>query len=113
LEEKVNEKMQKCLDHLGVPLTVAWIPSSGHDQHGQLKLSSRTLFIFDLKEEEAWQTFVHEVLEFRLKDILGYYRKVINGLIEIIEKLCYEKKEEFLEFIPQVFEEVKKVEQKT
>jgi hypothetical protein len=106
-------KMQHVLARLGLPLKVAWTPNGNHDKHGLIEPSSKTLFIFDEGEEEAWQTLIHEILEFKLKGVTSHYRNVINGLIEIIEKSCYQQKEEFLEFIPQVVEEVKKFEQKT
>lgn len=95
--------MQTCVDRLGIPLTVAWTPDRTRDRHGQIELSSRTLFLFDEKEEQAWETLFHEVLEFKLKDVLKHYRNIINGLIEIVEKSCYQRKEEFLEFIPSAF----------
>jgi len=101
-------RMQDCLNRLGIPLEVAWVPNPEKDKHGEIVLSSKTLFIYAASEGEAWQTLVHEILEFRLKNVLGHYRNVINGLIEIIEKSCYRQKEEFLEFVPRVFEEVKK-----
>ena len=107
----VIAQMQDCLNRLGVPLEVAWLPNPEKDKLGEIVLSSKTLFIYASSEGEAWQTLIHEILEFRLKGVLGHYRNVINGLIEIIEKSCYQQKEEFLEFIPLVFEEVKKAEQ--
>ena len=107
-------RMQNILDRLGIPLKVAWTPNPSHNKHGLIEAHSKTLFIFDVKEEDAWQTFTHEILEWKLKALLKVYRDVINGLIEIVEKTCYTKKEEFLEFLPQVFrmvEEEKKHEQ--
>ena len=104
----VIAQMQDCLNRLGVPLEVAWLPNPEKDKLGEIVLSAKTLFIYATSEGEAWQTLIHEILEFRLKGVLGHYRNVINGLIEIIEKSCYQQKEEFLEFIPRVFEEVKK-----
>ena len=101
-------QMQDCLSRLGIPLEVAWVPNPEKDKQGEIVLSSKTLFIYATSEGEAWQTLVHEVLEFRLRGILNHYRNVINGLIEIIEESCYRQKEEFLEFVPRVLEEVKK-----
>jgi hypothetical protein len=100
--------MQRCLDRLGVPLKVAWAPNKDHEKHGLIELSSRTLFLFDEKEEDAWETFTHELLEYRFKGVCETYRTIINSLIEVLEKVAYKRKEEFLEFIPQILEEVKK-----
>jgi hypothetical protein len=104
--------MQDCLNRLGIPLEVCWTPNPEKDKQGEIMLASKTLLIYSPSESEAWQTLTHEIFEFKLKGVTSHYRSVINGLIELIEKSCYKQKEEFLEFIPKVFEEVKKVEQK-
>ena len=112
---KLEKRMQRILDKLGIPLKVSWIPNPQSEAHGIIEKSSRTIILFDMKEEDAWQTFTHEILEFKLKETLKTYRMVINGLIEIIEKTCYKKKEQFLESVPQIFnliEEEKRIEQK-
>jgi hypothetical protein len=95
--------MQRCLDTLCLPLKVAWTPNRNHEKHGLIEESSRTIFLFDKGESEAWATFTHEILEWKLKETLRPYRETINGLIEIIEKICYKRKEEFLEVVPSIF----------
>jgi hypothetical protein len=100
--------MQRCLDRLSVPLMVVWTPDKNHEKHGLIELTSRTLFLFDEKEEDAWETFTHESLEYRFKGVCETYRTIINSLIEVLEKVAYSRKEEFLEFIPRILEEVKK-----
>jgi hypothetical protein len=100
--KEAETKMQRILDKLNIPLTVAWTPNHSHSKHGQLELNSGTLFIFDESEDDAWQTFTHELLEFQLRDVLKHYRNIINGLIEILEKSCYVRKEELLESIPKI-----------
>jgi hypothetical protein len=102
----VEAKMQNCLNRLGVRLTVSWTPDASRDKHGLIELSSGTLSVFDEEEDQAWSTFFHEVCEFKLDEVLRHYRNVINGLIEIIEKSCYRKKEEFIEFLPSALKEI-------
>jgi hypothetical protein len=102
----VEAKMQRCLDKLGLPLRVVWAPNGNHDKHGLIEESSRTIFLFDEAESEAWATFTHEILEFRLKDVTKTYRALVNGLIELFERLVYEKKESFLESIPGILKTV-------
>lgn len=96
--------MQSCLDRLGIPLQVVWVPNGRVDTHGKIDLSSKILLIFDEKENEAWLTFEHEVYEYKFREVTGAYRTLINSLIEYIEKLVYERKEQFLEFIPKLKE---------
>lgn len=97
------KKMQSALDRLGVPLNVVWLPKPDAKVHGKIEASSRTLFVYDSNQDDVWDTFLHECLEWKVKGFVKVYRNVINGLIEIIEKTCYKNKEEFLEFLPQVF----------
>lgn len=109
------KRMQKCLDRLGVPLNVVWLPKPHAKVHGEIEVSSRTLFLYGSNQDDVWDTFLHECLEWKVRGFVKVYRNVINGLIEIIEKTCYKNKEEFLEFLPRVFklvEEEKKIEQK-
>ena len=99
-------RMQKCLDQLGIPLKVMWIPKDDSTKHGEI--SSNCLLIYDRDECEAWLTFEHEVYEFKLKEVTFPYRTLINNLIETIEKLSYERKEKFLEFLPKISETISK-----
>jgi hypothetical protein len=105
--------MQECVNRLGVSLEVAWLPNPEKDKQGEIVLSSKTLFIYATSEGEAWQTLTHELLEYKIKDVTQGYRLIINSLIEVIEKMTYERKERFLEFVPFLVQEVKKFEQKT
>lgn len=94
-------KMQRCLDRLGVPLKAVWVPRVNSAKHGEI--NSSCLFIYDGDEREAWLTFEHEVYEYKFKEVTYAYRTLINSLIEAVEKLTYERKEKFLEFLPRIF----------
>jgi hypothetical protein len=100
----IIEKMQICLDQLGIPLTVVWTPDPSKAIHGELM--DKILFIYDSVEEEAWKTLTHEVCEFKFKQVTRPYRLLVNQLIEVVEKLTYQHKEDFLEFLPRLFEAV-------
>jgi hypothetical protein len=100
----LESKMQNCLDRLGVPLKVMWIPKASSRKHGEI--DSNRLLIYDKSEQEAWLTFEHELYEFRFKEVTYAYRVLINSLIEAVEKLTYERKEKFLEFSPRVTEAI-------
>lgn len=52
--------------------------------------------------EDAFATFSHEIIEFKLKEVTRVYRVLINNLIDGYEKLAYQQKEEFIEFIPKL-----------
>ncbi len=102
MEKEGAIKMQKILGRLGIPLSVAWIPDDAKSVHGEIKQG--TIFIYDQAETDAFATFTHEVIEFKLKEVTKVYRVLINNLIEGYEKLAYQRKEEFIEFIPMLIE---------
>lgn len=100
MKASLEARMQSCLDRLGIPLKVVWTKKAGSAKHGEI--SSDILFIYDEDEREAWLTFEHEVYEYKFKEVTYAYRTLVNGLIETVEKLAYERKEKFLEFIPKI-----------
>lgn len=104
------QRMQRCLDKLGIPLTVAWTPNSNSAKHGEIE--SGFLIIYDKTETEAWATLEHEVYEWKLREVTCVYRTVINSLIESVEKLTYSRKEAFLESLPHVSEVIRKEKQR-
>jgi len=106
MRPEVQLRMQQIIDHLKIPLKVVWIPNPENRKHGIIEVDSGTLFIFDVKEEDAWQTFIHEILEWKFKSVTRVYRTIINSLIEALEKVVYSRKEEFLEFLPELFKQV-------
>ena len=56
---------------------------------------------------------MHEALEYKFKRVSQAYRTTINLLIDALEKVVYTRKEEFLEFIPQLFRMVEEENGKT
>ena len=101
-KSEIVVRMQKMLDRLGIPLMISWNPNPNMAVHGEIKGNS--LFVYDKELDEAWATFMHEVVEFKLKQVTRVYRTLINNLIEGYEKLAYQEKEEFVEFIPKLIE---------
>lgn len=89
----------------GVPLKVTWTPRPDSSKHGEV--ASNCLFIYDQNEEEAWATFQHELYEFKFKEVSYAYRTLVNSLIEGFEKLAYERKEKFIEFLPKIADVIK------
>ena len=99
-KNRLETKMQNCLNRLGLPLRVLWIPEDNSARHGEIK--SNCILVYDRDETEAWSTFQHEVYEFKFKEVTYPYRTLVNSLIEAVEKLTYERKEKFLDFLPQI-----------
>jgi hypothetical protein len=95
---KLEVKMQKLVDSFNIPLRVVWNPDSRAKLHGEIVNSC--IVIYDVDEEEAWDTFTHEMLEYKLKKVTSVYRETVNALIEVIQKVAYIEKESFIEAIP-------------
>jgi hypothetical protein len=89
--------MQEIIDRLGIPLTVKCVPNEESKVHGQIL--SGHLLIYDDKEEDAWDTFTHEIIEFKFKQVTSPYRALINSLIEGYERIVYGQKEQFVQDI--------------
>lgn len=104
---EAKKRMQDCLEQLGISLSVCWAPDKAKAVHGEILES--TLFIYDASESEAWNTFTHEVCEYKLQGVTRPYRLLVNSLIEVIEKSVYSQKEDFLESLPKILETVQKV----
>ena len=102
---KVQMQMQECLARLGVNLIVYWRPDSSKSVHGEIR--GNVIFLYDLEESEAWQTFTHEVTEFKLQGVTRPYRLMINSLIEALEKSVYAEKEQFIDFLPKMIDVIK------
>lgn len=98
--ESARAKMQRALDRLGLPLKVVWNPETSNGKHGQIE--SGFLFIYDDDEREAWCTFQHEVYEYKFKEVTQPYYALLNSLIDGVQKLVYQRKENFLESLPSV-----------
>ncbi|MDR0470613.1 MAG: hypothetical protein LBH79_02660 [Nitrososphaerota archaeon] len=104
MNAKGLQKMQECVDSLGVSLLVNWQPGLGRGLHGEIR--GNVLFIYDVEEGEAWRTLMHELTEFKLDGVTRPYRLLVNGLIEVVEKTVYAQKEEFIDFLPKLVKQV-------
>ncbi len=102
---KTESKMREALRRLGLEgYEVVWSPDPSAERRGYVK--GRTIVIFDTDEEGAWDTFLHEVVELKLRPVLGVYREIINGLIGALESIAYREKERAIEDVVRAVKEV-------
>jgi len=87
------------LRRLNIPFHAVWCPNSKSEQHAKIDLKNGLILIFDEDEDQAFISFMHEILEYRLNRLFAPYRKMINSLIELIEQLIYKEKEIVVEQI--------------
>lgn len=98
-------QMQDCVNSLGLSLKVIWKPNDSKSVHGEIK--GNLIFIYCSNEQEAWNTLIHEIIEYKLQNVTRPYRLLINSLIETIEKSVYAEKEQFINFLPKVTETIR------
>ena len=101
------KQMQETLKRLGIQLMVCWKPDAKKSIHGELK--GNIILIYDESEHDARATFIHEIIEFKLKAVTEVYRTLIDSLIESYGKLCYKRKEEFIEDLPKILETINEI----
>jgi hypothetical protein len=60
--------------------------------------------IKDEDEEGAWDTFIHEMVEIKLRSALRPYRLLVNSLIGVIQEIADSEKDRFIMSLNDVFE---------
>ena len=100
---RFEERTMNALSRLGLGhWRVCWLPDPPHHIRGRVVPEKQVIEIYDAGEEAAWETFLHEVLELKLRNVTQPYREMCNALIETIEKLTYARKEQFINNLPKV-----------
>jgi len=95
LETKFNDLLRK----LNIPLQAVWCPDPNSKRHAEIDRENGLLLIYDVDEDSAIDSFIHEILEYRMTHLTALYRSIINYLLEMIDKWAYRKKDEILEQI--------------
>lgn len=103
---KLVVRMQKLVDSFSIPLKVVWRPDPKAKCHGEI--ANRRIIIYNVDEEEVWDTLTHELIEYKLKKVSNVYRETVNALIEVIQKVAYTEKESFIATIPILIDAVQK-----
>lgn len=102
---KFEEKAKNALSHLGLGhWRVCWLPDSSNPIRGRAVPEKSLIEINDPNEEGAWDTFIHEVVEIKLRSALRPYRVLVNKLIEGYQELVDGEKDRFIESLNEVFE---------
>lgn len=105
----VEKNMNKVLARILPNWTALWNPRPDSSKHGEILLEEQIIMVYDTNPSEAWTTFQHELVELRLREVTRPYRELVNSLISLIEKLTYQRKESFIDSLPELFEIVGKV----
>jgi len=103
LTGELEESMNQLLEYLEIPLKVI-ILSERKDKDAETNLEEGIIFIYSQDEEEAWRSLLHEIFELRLKTLIDPYRRLVNKLIEYVEKEIYKNKERVVNAMLKDFE---------
>ena len=102
---KFEEKAKNALSRLGVGhWRVCWLPDPSYSIRGRVVPEKQVIEIYDSDEEAAWSTFIHEIVEIKLRSALRPYRILVNKLIEGYQELADGEKDRFIDGLNEVFE---------
>lgn len=99
----LESQMNKAMNLLGYPEWQAvWAPGKA-SKRGEVFPEDHLIVVYDESPSDAWDTFIHEVIELNLRHITRPYRDLVNALITILEKQIYKRKEEFIDRLPGIY----------
>lgn len=97
LQRRLEDELERLRSKAGVGhnLKVVWSP------YGDEKLSGRvdgsTLFVYECDEDLALEALRHEFVDYLVSQAVEPYRSVANRLINLLNEVCYRRKEEVVE----------------
>ena len=100
----VENEMNRVLRRIGLEeWTAIWVPDSSKEVNGQVLSDQKTKLVFSEDPEKAKDSFLHEVVEVKLRKLIGNHYDTINGLIKIIQELNHVEKERTInELVPLI-----------
>lgn len=103
--KEFEEKAMTTLIRLGYgEWRACWIPNPTYPVRGRAVPEKQVIEIFDLDEVDAWDTFIHEIIEIKMRSALRPYRILVNKLIEGYQEIVDGEKDRFIESLNEVFE---------
>ena len=99
-EENIETGMNRVLARVHPGWRAVWVPDPDMLRRGEVDAGQRLIIVYDVNQDQAWETFTHELLELKLRPLLGVYREIINQLIAVLEKVAYSQKERLIEELP-------------
>ena len=93
LEARLREELEwlKEVSGMGFELKVMVKPDAANLYAGEVK--GDTIIVYDVGEEEALETLLHEFLEYCLSQAIAPYRDFTNWLIKMVNEDSYKRKE--------------------
>ena len=102
---KFEERAKNVLTRLGLSQWgVCWLSDSSYPIRGKTFPEKFLIEIYDLDEDDAWDTLIHEIVEIKLRSALRPYRLLVNSLIGVIQEIADGEKDRFIESLNEIFE---------
>jgi hypothetical protein len=76
-------------------LRVVWVPDPTNCLSGEVK--GRVIYVYETSEAKASTVLVHELIDYYVSQAIEPYKELANGLIKIINREAYKKKEKVVE----------------
>lgn len=90
----LEKKFKEILSILGyVDWDVIWVSDSSSLKRGEIQIKDKIIILYDESPSQAWDTFFHEIIELKLREVINPHRKLVNVLIDFIQDHIYVEKE--------------------
>ena len=93
LEHRMNSTAKK----LGIDYRILWQPDPSSKHDAMIFPDRKLVEIYATSEVGAWNAFVHEVIELRLRDAIACHVGIENTLLTLLQQIAYRKKEEAID----------------
>ena len=84
-------------------LVVRWVPDGPPNIAGEVK--GKTVLIYEIQSEEAIRTLRHEIVDYLICKIVGFYKEIANCLILLLNEKAYREKEALVERLCRMLED--------
>jgi len=91
--KEIEKKFNEIVRRLGIPVKVVYNPDPYNEDHGKYIPGENIIIIHDADPEKAYETLIHEILEYRLYPLIKKYKILINKLIEFYDSTLNIEKE--------------------
>lgn len=98
LESRMQEKLASLgLNHWNILI----LPGESNTLRGKTIPENNLIEIYDTYSQDAWETFIHEIIEIKLRSAIRPYRILVNKLIEGYQEIVDFEKDQFIESLIQ------------
>jgi len=95
--------MNESLKRIGLgQWKVCWLPQTSSKLKGRILPERLSIEIYNANKDDAWDTFIHEIIEIKVRSTLRSYMILVNKLIEGYQEIVDAEKDQFIESLIEV-----------